>query len=236
LLDSSASEGCFARIESFVNSDAFLSSYPDLCRDLAAAAQLRTLEDGAIAGAFGDTGRTVTGLVTGSLVLWLPLPDRSLRPLHLLRPGAWLVSFPLIYGQPRRVTFTASGTAQVVEVEEEAVDRLAEAYPVLWRWMTRVMAEHLDRALSVCAGLLADRPLPRIAARLLALSDDHATRSVAIELKQSDLALLSGLSRNTVSRTLGQLEAMGLIARGYRRLRVLDHAGLAQVAAGEEPP
>jgi hypothetical protein len=37
-----------------------------------------------------------------------------------------------------------------------------------------------------------------------------------------------------VSRTLGQLEAMGLIARGYRRLRVLDRGGLAQVAAGQE--
>ena len=236
LSDGSASAGCFARIESFVHSDTFLSSYPDLCRDLAAAAHLRTLEDGAAAGSIGDTGRTITGLVTGSIVLWLPLQDGSLRPLHLLRPGAWLVSFPLIYGQPRRVTFTASGTARIVQVEEEAVDRLVEAYPVLWRWITRVVAEHLDRALSVCAGLLADRPLPRIAARLLALSDDHASRTVAIELKQSDLALLSGLSRNTVSRTLGQLEAMGLIARGYRRLRVLDHAGLAQVAAGQDPP
>jgi CRP/FNR family transcriptional regulator len=236
LSEYSACPGFSARIERFVNSDAFLAGYPDVCRDLAAAAHLRTLEDGATAGAVGDPQRTITGLVAGSLVLWLPLQDGSLRPLHLLRPGAWLVSLPLIYGQPRRVTFTASGTAQVVQLDEEAVDRLVEAYPVLWRWITRIVAEHLDRALSVCAGLLADRPLPRIAARLLALSDDHTSRTAAIELKQSDLALSSGLSRNTVSRTLGQLEAMGLIARGYRRLRVLDHTGLAQVAAGEDPP
>lgn len=187
-----------------------------------------------MAGSAGEEERTITGLLEGSLLIWLPINDGSLRPLHVLRAGAWLTSFPLILGQPRRVTLTAAGRTEILQLRQQAVDQLVAAHPVIWRWFTHLTAENLDRALSVCVGLLADRPMPRIAARLLSLSGDKATPNVAIELKQSDLALLSGLSRNTVSRTLGQLEAMGLIARGYRRLRVLDRGGLAQVAAGQE--
>jgi CRP/FNR family transcriptional regulator len=233
--DNPASAGDFATIERFVSEDTFLSKHAGLSRDLAAAARLRTLEDGHLAGAAGEEERSVTGLVEGNLVVWLPIQDGSLRPLHVVRPGAWLVSFPLIKGEPRRVTFSASGRARILYVDQDAVDRVVAAHPVIWRWFTCLAAEHLDRALAVCVGLLADRPLPRVAGRLMALSSDTVGPNVAIDLKQSDLALLSGLSRNTVSRTLGQLEAMGLIARGYRRLRILDRTGLARVAAGEMP-
>lgn len=231
--DASPSSGDFARIERFVSDDAFLSRHPELARDLAAAAQLRTLADGGVAGRAGELERSVTGLVEGALVVWLPIQDGSLRPLHVLRPGAWMVSLPLIKGTPRRVTFSASGATRVLYLDQDAVDRVVDAHPVIWRWFTQLAGEHLERTLGVCVGLLAERPLPRIAGRLLSLSSDTVGPNVAIELKQSDLALLSGLSRNTVSRTLGQLEGMGLIARGYRRLRILDRPGLAQVAAGE---
>lgn len=233
--DASTSPGDFALIEHFVSKDAFLSGHPELARDLAAAAELRALDDGAIGGEAGERERSITGLVEGALVVWLPIQDGSLRPLHVLRPGAWLVSLPLIKGTPRRITLSASGPTRLLYLDQTAVDRVVDAHPVIWRWFTALAAEHLERALAVCVGLLAERPLPRIAGRLLSLSSDSAGPNVAIELKQSDLALLSGLSRNTVSRTLGQLEGMGLIARGYRRLRVLDRSGLARVAAGDTP-
>lgn len=225
----------FARIERFVSEDAFLSRHPDLSRDLAAAAELRTLKDGAVAGAAGDQKRSITGLVEGNLVAWLPIQDGTVRPLHVLRPGSWMVSLPLLKGTPRRVSFSASGRSRVLHLDQDAADELVQAHPVIWQWFTHLAAEGFERALSVCVGLLAERPLPRIAGRLLTLSGDSVGPNIAIELKQSDLALLSGLSRNTVSRTLGQLEAMGLIARGYRRLRVLDRSGLARVAAGDIP-
>ncbi|MFP4125487.1 MAG: Crp/Fnr family transcriptional regulator [Alphaproteobacteria bacterium] len=196
---------------------------------------MRALDDGGIAGQAGEQERSVTGLVDGALVVWLPIQDGSLRPLHVLRPGAWMVSLPLIKGTPRRVTFSACGPTRLLHLDQEAVDRVIDAHPVVWRWFTALAAEHLERALAVCVGLLAERPLPRLAGRLLSLSGEAPGPNVAIELTQSDLALLSGLSRNTVSRTLGQLEAMGLIARGYRRLRVLDRTGLTRVAAGEAP-
>jgi CRP-like cAMP-binding protein len=221
-------------IETFVTKDAFFADEPELRDDVVAAARLRTLEDGDRAGAVGDDERSITGLLDGNLTVWLPIHDGSLRPLHVLRAGSWTVSFPLLGGPSRRATLAASGRTRLVHLDATAVDRLVTAHPVLWRWIGRIAAEHLDRALDVCAGLLADRPVPRIAGRLLALAGECAGPNAAIELKQSDLALLSGLSRNTVSRTLGQLEAAGLIARGYRRLRVLDRHGLARVAAGDD--
>jgi len=231
----SAPYGDFSLFENFVTRDAFFAGEPEVRRDFVAAAQLRTLEDGARAGTVGERERSITGLLDGNLVVWLPIQDGSMRPLHVLRAGSWVVSLPLLNGEPRRADLSASGRTRLLHLDEAAVDRVVAAHPVLWRWFSRVAADHLDRALHVCAGLLADRPLPRLAGRLLALAGECAGPNAAIELKQSDLALLSGLSRNTVSRTLGQLEAVGLIARGYRRLRVLDRHGLARIAAGEDP-
>lgn len=202
---------------------------------LARSARLERVEDGAIVGALGDRARTITGLVHGALLVSLPIDDGSVRPLHLLQPGSWLASRALVRGAPRRVALSACGRTELVRLDEDAVDRLVASHPAIWRWLTELAARHLDAALDACAGLLADRPLSRIASRLLALSEAAPTGAGAIELKQNDLAQLSGVSRNTLSRTLGQLEAMALIARGYRRLRVLDRAGLARVAAGRAP-
>ena len=235
LSEPSSPSGGVSLFEKFVTKDTFFAGEPELRRDLVAAARLRTLEDGATAGRVGERERSITGLLDGNLVVWLPIQDGSRRPLHVLRAGSWVVSLPLLNGEPRRADLSASGRTRLVHLDEAAVDRLVAAHPVLWRWLSRVAAEHLDWALQVCAGLLADRPLPRLAGRLLALSGECAGAHAAIELKQSDLALLSGMSRNTVSRTLGQLEAVGLIARGYRRLRVLDRHGLARIAAGDDP-
>lgn len=221
-------------LKAFVNRDAFFSSHPQLADRILAAGELRRLGDGETAGGTGEATRTITGLVDGALVAWLPIEDGSFRPVHVLRDGAWLVSNPLIQQAPRRVTFTASGSVRLLHIEQDGVDALLAAHPELWRWISRIVALHLDRALDICVGLLADRPITRIASRLLALTSDDDGAHVAVELKQSDLALLSGLSRNTVSRMLGQLEGRGLIARGYRRLRVLDRNGLARIAAGVE--
>ena len=235
MIDETASEEVNARIARLVDADAFLAADPDLARAVATAGRLRLLGDGELAAAVDERRRTITGLVAGTVLLWVALPDGSMRPLHVLRPGAWFASFPLLSGEARRIALSASGPVCVLHLDEPAVDRLVDTQPVIWRWLTQLAAQHLDRALATCAGLLAERPLPRIAGRLLALAGEAVDPDAAIDLKQSDVALLSGLSRNTVSRTLGQLEASGLIARGYRRLRVLDRAGLARVAAGAAP-
>jgi len=198
----------------------------------------QTLSDGQVAGRAGETTRTLTGLVQGNLVVWLPIADGSRRPLHVLRAGAWIASRPLIRhsGLPRRVDLVASGPVTVIRFEDDVVEDLVARHPVLWEWLLGVVGSHLDLTLDICSGLLAERPMPRIAARLLALTAEAGDgQQVAIDLKQSDLALLSGVSRNTVSRTLGELEAMGVISRGYRRLRVLDRAGLERVAAQTGP-
>ncbi len=227
---------CFELAETIVSSDTFFAAHPQIGRAFLEAADVYALEDGELAGHVGETSRSIGGILDGALVTWLPIDDGSLRPVHVLRTGAWFASYGLLMGTPRRVALSAAGRCRLLHVREEVVDGLLGEHPLLWAWIARSAAENLDRTISVCGGLLADRPLQRIASRLLALSGDADGDGahLAIELKQSDVALLSGMSRNTVSRTLGQLEAQGLIARGYRRLRVLDRAGLARVASGSE--
>jgi len=234
LYDDHSSDDGNVLLERFVLGDTFFADRPELAGRMAAAGRVQQLTDGEAAGRYGDQARTISGVIDGSLITWLPIEDGSWRPVHMVRERAWFISFPLICGIPRRLTYTAAGNVRVFHVDQAEADALIAAHPELWRWIARVAAGHLDDAFNVCVGLLADRPITRIASRLLALSTAAEGAHVAIELKQSDLGLLSGLSRNTVSRTLGQLEARGLIARGYRRLRVLDPSGLARIAAGED--
>lgn len=235
MIDETASDEGAHRITRFVAANHFLAAHPDLARAVATAGRLELLDDGELSGALDEHRRTITGFVAGTVLLWVPLADGSMRPLHILRSGAWFASFQLLLGEPRRVALSASSPVWVLHLDEPAVDRVIGRQPMIWRWLTQLAAQQLDRALAACAVLSTERPLSRIAGRLLSLAGEAVDPDTAIDLKQSDVALLSGLSRNTVSRTLGQLEASGLIARGYRRLRVLDRAGLARVAAGAAP-
>ena len=56
----------------------------------------------------------------------------------------------------------------------------------------------------------------------------------AAGLTQADVARRVGVTRQTVNRLLDEWERAGVIARGYGRVCLLDHAALARLSAAED--
>jgi CRP/FNR family transcriptional regulator, cyclic AMP receptor protein len=89
------------------------------------------------------------------------------------------------------------------------------------------MVAHLNRRLGqAMAGIEAGRirsPEQRVALFISGLFWKNARR---LDLSQEEIGQLSGLSRQTVNRALQKLEAMGLVALQFSRVRITDEAGL----------
>lgn len=64
--------------------------------------------------------------------------------------------------------------------------------------------------------------------------DRPESGAVSLAVSQADLARLAGISRQTLNVILGKLEKAGLIEVGFRRVRVLDVARLADPNAATD--
>jgi len=93
-------------------------------------------------------------------------------------------------------------------------------------------AESLEEAVTVIANLTQPDSEVRVAQRLLTLMGVHrGDRLVDFTMSQADLATMCGLSRQTLNKVLAGLVARGIIALGYRRVRVIDATALQHLAS-----
>ncbi len=210
----------------FDTSGAFEGVSREAVRRLRALTTVRRLAEGALLYRRGDVRRDAYGVLDGTLMAWLPARRGGDRPIHIVGPGAWLTSPATVAGGHRLITVTANSDVHLAVLEGDAFIRLIRDEPDLWQWLARLGARNLDVVLDIVAGLLVEGALPRVAGRLIAMT----ARVDSIAVSQAQLAELTGLSRNTVQRTLNALEDKRLVRRGYRRLTVLDRDGLARLA------
>ena len=90
---------------------------------------------------------------------------------------------------------------------------------------------HLELAIGIIDDGSLREPGRRIAALLLRLADvrkgDHPhDPRPELDITQSDLAHLATVSCATIVAHLDELEQLGLVARSYGRLTLVDPAGL----------
>lgn len=152
--------------------------------------------------------------------------------LYLLGPGdlfgegslapmrRWVVS-------ARAVT---DGAAHVLPAAQ--FPRMAQYYPQLTAHVATLLSSRLERAhrrLDVVAESTArERLLALLRVMADYLGQQHGDRVwLPLRITQSDLADMAGLARETVARTLGELESEGLVRRRGRQGLWLQAAALA---------
>lgn len=173
----------------------------------------------------GDTGLWI--VLDGLLRLELPVGDDRAALIGLVAGGS-------VFGRSRSggaatriVSARAARPTQALLLADRAIERIAADHPPMWRALSEAVQGQLDAALVALAQQLTLGPQARVTERLRQIGQTGVAA-----LSQSDLAELTGLSRKAVNAHLAQLEARGLIARGYRRIAITDAAGLAAVAGG----
>jgi CRP/FNR family transcriptional regulator, cyclic AMP receptor protein len=181
--------------------------------------------------AAGDSPGGVFGLVSGGLRILVAPDETAAFSIHLFVPGSWTGEAAAITGRLRLVTVATTRDTQLLHLPLAAVNAILREDSEAFRSFARLTHWHLATALGVIDDLMLRDPHKRVVAALLRLSGcrseiPEGLGPVDLDLSQDDLALMSNVGRTLANEVLRELQAVGQIEVGYRRIRVVAPDGL----------
>lgn len=214
----------------------FADSDPSFRREMLALARPKSYAAGSVIYQAGDPGRDVFGVRSGVITLSGKFTHPDAVLLHMLRPGDWFGTVPVLIERSRRITAIARTDVDTLCVPGDQLRALLRHHPEWVIELGRDLAYYMDLGMQIASDLLIRNASARCAAVLLRLagrrwaSDPDADLPSEIPAPQTELAMLCNVSRNTFSRVVKEFTSRRLVTLGYRSLTVNDPARLRDVA------
>ena len=187
----------------------------------------------------GDSATRVFTLTTGALKLYRLLPDGRRQITGFLFPGDFL---GLVAEDEHGCTAEALTEAQLCWFPRGRFSEFVEASPDMERELYLKAAQELSAAQEQILLLGRKTAVERVASFFLNLlertrgADGEQQPVFDLPMSRVDIADYLGLTKETVSRVLGELRRLQLIRlESLNRVEVLDRRGLAATAAGHGP-
>jgi CRP-like cAMP-binding protein len=205
-------------------------------RELLALARPRSYAAGSVIYQAGDAGQDMFGISSGVVTMQSRLTHPDAVLLHMLRPGEWFGTVPVLLKRDRRITAVARTDVNLLRVPGDELRALLRRRPEWFAELGRDAIYNMDLAMQIAADLLIRDASARCAAVLLRLagrrwaSGPDADLPSEIPASQAELAMLCNLSRNSFSRVLRGLSVRELVTVSYRSLTVNDPARLREFA------
>ena len=193
--------------------------------ELSALGQRKSYGDGELIHSRGDPGVGMGIVIRGRVRLCVLHATGAQTFVSMVRPGQHFGDI-LLFGKSRRRTHDAlaEGPVLIDHYDAQAFERVLDIPEVL-RALYRVAAQRLSGSMAMNDDL---RSMPREAhlAKILLVLLRQSKSPDSVPCVQEDLAALLGTSTMTLSKCLGLLKREGLIATGYRLVRIPDPARL----------
>lgn len=203
-------------------------SAPDQQVLLAHAERLR-LQPGEMLFRQGAVPGGFYGLLSGTLKISSLREDGREAILVLLEPGNWMGEISLIDGDPRTHDATALTAAEVLVVAQPAFAALMGRVSFA-QAIARLLAGRVRSLYSVLEDTTLRSTRARVAKRLLLLARGDATLALnarpSVPVSQEALAMMLGITRQTLSKELKALQALGAVSMRYRRIEIVSAAKL----------
>jgi CRP-like cAMP-binding protein len=156
---------------------------------------------------------------------------------HVLRAGEWFGIKAVFLGGPRELTYRVLEPARLFLVPRNRLVPLMQVDPNVSMRIGQ-LAELATRLGSWIARDLqtpdATRRLASVLFRTTGGGEVRPGHPEGFRLNHQQLGEMANLSRHHVGRKLASFEDRGWIACGYNRVRLLDPAGLAAFAYGDD--
>ncbi len=217
----------------------WFTSMPRAQREaLLGAGELIHVRRGAMVFRQGDpihaAGGGFYGLLAGTIKISSLRQDGREAILAVLEPGNWFGEITLIDGSPRTHDATALEALDLLVVPPAAFAQ--QMRDVVF---ANAVAAMLAARVRMLYGLTEDATLrslrARVAHRLLVLARGDATQSVQLRrtlmLPQEALAMMLGVTRQTLSKELNTLAGEGVLALGYGRIELRSIDALQALAS-----
>lgn len=162
-------------------------------------------------------------LVSGSVRSFISTGDGEERVLAVHRAGDLMGEASFFDGCPRVTSAMALEACEILTIDRAQLDAAFQRHPEL----ALPMLQYLARTVRLLSDHVESASLParqRVARWLLAQAPGP------LRATHEGIGQAVGLSRVTVSRTLGELAALGLVELGYRAVTVADRRGLEALA------
>lgn len=205
----------------------WLASFPaDLRSRFLSSIRVRDLDDGRSIFRTGDPPDGLYGVVRGQVRLVMRFPGGQQLLNHVAEAGDWFGEISTLDGRPRLNDAICTGPTRIAHLPQADAERVMRDDPTFVRAMAR-LASRRHRAAMAFAGRTLTQPLSaQIAYALLSLTRKQGRAEHDLALRHEDVASIVGTSRQTVAVHLRRLGDRGLVALGYRSIRILDLAAL----------
>jgi CRP/FNR family cyclic AMP-dependent transcriptional regulator len=223
-----------------LSSDPWFGALPPAIRELMLGqAELLRLQPGEMLFRQGDPPSSLYALVSGALKTSSLREDGREAILAVLEAGTWFGEISLIDGLPRTHDATALGPVEVLQLPGAAFDALMRQAP-----FAAAIAALLAGRIRLLYGIVEDGALrstrARVARRLLLLSHGGAAGAAQarsrVPVSQEGLAMMLGISRQTLSKELRLLVRAGAIELGYGYIDVVSEAQLQRLTGAGSAP
>jgi CRP-like cAMP-binding protein len=188
-----------------------------------------------------EPGRSVLLLARGRVKIKVLAADGRETILAFIDEGELFGELALVDAAPREEFAEAVTEATVIALEREELLWLMSQHPDLSLQITKLVGLRRRRIENRLRNILFRSTRERLLALLVELLQAHAEPGergwiVKLPLSHQEIASLIGATRETVTLTLGRLQAEGLIQVRRRRLVVLDRKRLTQEAGSDALP
>lgn len=178
------------------------------------------------------SGGAFFGVISGGIKASSLREDGKEAILVVLEKGNWFGEISLIDHQPRTHDATAVGETEVLALPRAAFDRMMKR-PAFALAVCRMLAARVRSLYGMVEDATLRSTRARVARRLLLLARGDATQArearPVVPVSQEALAMMLGLSRQTLSKELQGLAQAGAIALGYGRIEIASVERLRMV-------
>jgi CRP-like cAMP-binding protein len=158
--------------------------------------------------------------------------------LGIRLPGELIGEIGVLTGSPRNATVTACGTVCAAVITRVGFEEFLRSHPEASNLVMAVIAGQLtwaNRRRSDFAAFPAHIRLARLLVEIAEvcgrpLADGSV--QIVVPLSQPELAAMIAIARATMQKAVQELRTRNLISTAYRRIVVLDMAGLSRLAVG----
>ncbi len=205
----------------------------DQLQDLSSIAITKTYKRGAAIFSENDPGAGFYVVSDGKIKIFKISGEGKEQILHIFGPGEPFGEAPVFEGRRFPAHAMALEDSQALYFPRVAFVDLVKRNPSLALSMLAVLSRRLRRFAALVEDLSLKEVPTRLAAHLIYLSDNSPGEDeLSLDISKNQLAGLLGTIPETLSRILTKMAKKGLIQIHGPKIKIIDKAGLDELAQG----
>jgi CRP/FNR family transcriptional regulator, dissimilatory nitrate respiration regulator len=221
--------------EEIIKIPLFQGLTPTQVKDLAQTVVEQQCNRGQAIFSEGDAGRGFYVLISGRVKIYKISPEGKEQILHILNPGEPFGEVAVFAGEQFPASAEALEASRIFFFPRPAFVELIQKNPPLALNMLATLSRRLRKFAALVEDLSLKEVPGRLAAYLLYLAGEGKKGAeLELTISKNQLASLLGTIPETLSRILTRMTREGFIeSRASRQIRILDPAGLKELAEGQ---